>query len=295
MKVSGSRLKNIGFTLLLLGISNIPLNAQTKLNSLLWKITGKSLTAPSYLFGTMHIVCPEDLQLSPQLISAISATDRTYLELDMDDMKEIMGMLPLMRMKNNVKLKDLLTEAEYERIKAFFAKGAGGLPFAMLENFKPFLVSGMIAQQMLDCKATEGMESAIMKQVKSEKKEIYGLETGAFQASIFDSIPYEIQAKELLKSVDSTSKYSDQMKQMLQAYREQNLQELEHFFTDEDQLMSQYVDLLLYGRNRNWAEKMPELMQAAPTFFAVGAGHLVGEQGVVALLRKAGYKVEPIK
>lgn len=54
-------------------------------------------------------------------------------------------------------------------------------------------------------------------------------------------------------------------------------------------------DALIYNRNADWLKKMPALMAQKPTFFAVGAGHLPGERGVLNLLRKAGYTVEGVK
>jgi uncharacterized protein YbaP (TraB family) len=58
--------------------------------------------------------------------------------------------------------------------------------------------------------------------------------------------------------------------------------------------MMQYMDLLLYDRNKRWAEQIPQLAKDNPTLFAVGAGHLGGEKGVISLLRKKGYVVKPL-
>jgi uncharacterized protein YbaP (TraB family) len=60
--------------------------------------------------------------------------------------------------------------------------------------------------------------------------------------------------------------------------------------------MSEYMDLMLYDRNRRWVKQMPDIMRpAGNTLFAVGAGHLPGDQGVISLLKKAGFTVKPLK
>lgn len=271
--------------------------AQEKSGSgtLLWKISGKGLSAPSYLFGTMHIVCPDDLILSPTLESAINNTNQTYMELDMDDMGEMMGMFKILQMKGEKKLKDLLTPEEYDKVKKFFATAKTPIPFAMMEGYKPMLISSIIFQQLMDCGATEGMEALIMKKVKTNGKEIYGLETAAFQGSIFDSIPYELQAKELVKSIDSLESNKKMVNDMLEVYRKQDMVKLEKMLLESDPTIAAYSDLLLYERNRNWVSKIPAIIKDKPTLFAVGAGHLVGDKGVVELLRKEGYKVEAMK
>jgi len=53
------------------------------------------------------------------------------------------------------------------------------------------------------------------------------------------------------------------------------------------------LDRLVYGRNRNWVNKLQEIMPQQSLLVAVGAGHLLGEQGLITLLRNAGYTVEP--
>lgn len=57
----------------------------------------------------------------------------------------------------------------------------------------------------------------------------------------------------------------------------------------------QEKDALIYNRNADWIKKMPEIMKKRATFFAVGAGHLTGEKGMLELLKKAGYKVESVR
>ena len=264
------------------------------LNTLLFEITGKGLQHPSYLFGTMHILCADDAKLSEAMKKIIRETGQVYFEIDMDNLQEMMGALQYLRMNDGKQLSDFLTEAEYERVKKYFEQNKSLLPFSMMSRFKPYFISSLIGEQMMTCEKKNGMETLIMSESKQYDKEIRGLETTKFQAGIFDSIPYDKQAKDLVNYIDSIDNYREITGQLVDTYRDQNLQQLDSLMHKSDPGMEQYMDLLLYDRNRNWVKQMPAIMAARPTLFAVGAGHLPGEQGVIKLLIKAGYTVKPL-
>jgi len=264
-------------------------------NTLLWKISGNGLKTPSYLFGTMHILCASAATLSDSLKQLIKQTDQIYFELDMDNMGEILGAMKYLRMNDGVKLSELLSAAEYARVEAYFKAHSTMMPFSMMTRFKPYFISSMIEEQMMDCEQKNGMEELIMRESKQYNKEIKGLETMQFQASIFDSIPYAKQAKDLLNYIDSIDNYKGVSSEMVEVYRLQDLNRMDTLMHKSDPGMDEYMDLLLYGRNRHWVVQMPDIMKQHSTLFAVGAGHLTGEQGVIMLLRKKGYKVTPLK
>ena len=270
----------------------------TNPNTLLWRISGNGLSKPSYLFGTMHIICASDIEISDSLKSAISNSDNVYLELAMDDMMSMLfGAMAHINMREDTTLSDLLSPEEYTKVKSYFEKNFNGmLPFKMMEKFKPFFTASLLAQQGMECESPLSMESLVMEQAKQHEKGIKGLETVEYQLSIFDSIPYKAQAKQLLKMVDESGKKGDdgEMKILTDAYRNQELNKLDEI-TKKDESIGDYTDLLLYNRNANWANKLSTLMKNKSLVIAVGAGHLPGEKGVINLLRKAGYKVEPVK
>jgi len=89
-------------------------------NTLLWKISGNGIEKPSYLFGTIHMLCKDDAFISNNLLSAIEKADRVYLELDMDNLFEMFGAMSKMKMNNDTTLADLLTPEEYRRVKEHF-------------------------------------------------------------------------------------------------------------------------------------------------------------------------------
>jgi len=264
-------------------------------NTLLWEISGNHLTKPSYLFGTMHLLCAADAQLSDSLRYAISNAKQIYFEIDLDNMMETLGAMRYLNMNNNTKLSDLLTEEEYARVTAYFKKNKTMLPMSMMERLKPYFITSLISESKFPCAEKDGMEQVIMKEAKKDQKPINGLETVQFQASVFDSIPYKRQAKDLLKMIDSAGVAGDSSDiQLIEVYKKQDLNKMQELTADEEG-MREFLDLLLYNRNANWVIKMPAIMRDAPALFAVGAGHLGGEKGVINLLRKSGFNVRPMK
>jgi hypothetical protein len=263
-------------------------------HTLLWRITGKKITHPSYLFGTMHVLCAKDANLSDSLKAAIATCDEIYFEINLSDMAGMLNSMKYMRMNDSKKLSDLLKPDEYARVKDYFARHASMLPFSLLERFKPMLISGLVEEQALDCETTDGMELLIMKQAKHDKP-VNGLETAEFQAGLFDSIPYETQAKELVNYIDSSDQNKQMTQQLVDLYNHQDLDGIDELSKKEDGGVSGYMDLLLYNRNRKWAKNLDSLLGKRSLLIAVGAAHLPGTGGVIDLLRKEGYTVEPVK
>ncbi|MDB5196283.1 MAG: hypothetical protein JWP88_654 [Flaviaesturariibacter sp.] len=293
-------MKNAFFTVLvsLAGFLGFAQKAPTPdNNTLLWKISGNGLSKPSYLFGTIHMLCATELDLSDNLKTAIAGSDNVYLEIDMDNMEELMSVVNKMKMNGDTSLQDLLEPAEYAAIKTFFNQQGTDIPFSILEKYKPMLAASSVMETDMECPNPVSMEQLIMAESKTVGKKIKGLETIAFQMSIFDSIPYKIQAKQLFNYVKNYGK-SDGRKdyeELTAAYMGQDLKKLEAITLKDDMGIANFMDILLYHRNADWAKRLPALMQDKSLVVAVGAGHLPGDKGVINLLRKAGYKVEPVE
>jgi len=269
-------------------------SAQTVGNTLLWQISGNGLKKPSYIFGTMHLLCADDARLSDNLKKAVRESDQIYFEIDLDDMTQLMSTMKYIRMNDNTKLSDLLPDEEYQRIKKYFNGHPSMIPFAMMERFKPYMLTSLISESGIGCESTNGMEMSIMDEAKKSNKEIKGLETTQFQAGLFDSIPYEKQAKELLNYIDSIDKYNKSTAELVEVYKNQDLKKIEELTTRSEAGIDQYLDLLIYDRNRRWMQSLNFALRTKPTLIAVGAGHLPGEKGMLELLKKAGFKLKPI-
>ncbi len=266
-------------------------------NTLLWKVTGKGIK-PLYIFGTMHLLCAEDAMLSINVKKIMEQVDKIYFELDMDDMGAMLSAFTKMNMNNGTKLKDLLTESEYAKVKAYFDKKGGMVPFSMMENFKPMLISSTIMEDEMPCKkGVSGIEMQMMELNKKakNKKEILGLEVMEDQLAVFDTIPYNEQAKMLVTYMDSAATTKSETAKLVAAYKEQNLKNIEMLLSKSEPELEKYTDVLLNNRNKNWIVKFKTICKGKSIIAAVGAGHLVGVQGLLQLLKKEGYNITPLK
>lgn len=263
-------------------------------NTLLWEISGNGLTRPSFLFGTFHLLCKQDIHFSDQLKKAFHYCDTVYMELDMDDPSTMLSAMMYMNMKGDTTLADLYTAKEYERLKEYFADTLK-IPLAFLQKAKPYFLVALLYPRMMNCSSPAGVEEELVKLAKENKKEIKGLETMQFQASVFDSIPYQWQAKELLKNIDSFSVNKKEFDTMLDFYKTQNLDSIKTMLGKSEFGSEKYDNLLLNNRNKKWVTKLDTIMKKESVFVAVGAGHLVGEHGLINLLKKQGYTVKPLE
>ncbi len=260
--------------------------------SLLWKIEGKNLPAPSYLYGTIHLICPSDFVMSDTLKGCLKQTEQLTLEIDMDDPGLMMAMAKSMGMPEGKQLKNLLDSANYVRLNRYF-KDSVGLSIAPFERAKPFMLMSILLNRVLACQP-QSYELSLMGLAKKQKSEVIGLETVEEQMAVFDSIPYADQARMLVTLMDSLPQARREFGKMVDVYKRQDIAGLYALTLESEFDMEKHQEVLLTDRNKRWIPMIEKQVAEKPTFIAVGAAHLGGEKGVIALLRKAGYRVSPV-
>ena len=261
-------------------------------NSLLWKISGNGLKEPSYLFGTIHITC--DATLSEKVKTALDKTQQLCLELDMDDPNLQVEMMNSMMMQNGVTMKSLAKPDDFKAVDTFLTTNLG-FSAEMLNPVKPFMVSAMLYPKMLNCEM-QSVEAELIKIAKTQNEEVIGLETVSEQLAVFDAIPYQEQMNELvITAKDNMQRDKTELTEMMAIYKSENVEAMVTFTEKSPNAMtSKYSDVLLKKRNQNWISRMTTIATNKPTCFGVGAAHLGGKNGVIALLRKAGFTVEAV-
>ncbi len=282
--------------------SAVPSNTK----SLLWEISGKDLKKTSYLYGTIHLIPKKDFFMTDATKKAFDASQKVTFEINMKEMSNPMAMMSIFTkalIPNGKKLKDFLNDEDYGLVQRKF--DSLGLPLKMLERVKPMFLSVMVGsdgeQIPMDGSTKESNKSTsyemeFLKMGETQKKEFGGLETVEFQMGIFDSIPYQVQADMLVKTIKSGGSGSDELTKMVEMYKNQDIEAMcQMLKSGEESELGNYENMLLNNRNINWIPLMSKAMLEKSTFFAVGAGHLGGEKGVVNLLKKAGYTVKPLK
>lgn len=279
---------------------------------LLWSISGPGVANESYLFGTIHIIPEADYFLPKGLVVSLNDADEVIFEIDprqMSDPGMLMSLLTKINMRGDTSLEDLLPEDQYDEIESYFADT--GMPFFLFKRMKPLFLSAMVGQDMEALQGGGGIGSGGSKSYEMELtelaeaggKEIGGLETMEFQLSLFDAIPYAAQAKMLHQAVvsEKAGEGGDGMSEMdkiVSLYKRKAIAEMASSFTEEGAEIAPFEELLLTKRNENWVPQIMAKVKAANAgtkLFAVGAGHLGGEKGVIALLRQAGMTVEPVR
>ncbi len=285
-------MKKTSLVFFLLSLFSVAFSQAPKEKTLLWEISGKGISQPSYLYGTFHLMCAKDLQVNNIIKEKFNNSKQLYLEMDMDDPAIMMQMMTGMMMKNDTSLTDLINKNEYDSIAGIFQQ-LSGIPLSLLNKAKPLMAMAAIFPSLLKCTDAEGWEKIFTEMAKEQQKEIKGLETAQQQMDVMDSIPYKTQAQMLSKTllnVDSTRK---SLQELISLYKEKNIQEL-YKLMEADTDFSQYDSIMIVKRNHNWIPQITDQAKNKPTFFAFGAGHLAGKNGVIDLLRKAGYSVKPV-
>ncbi|HVI43772.1 MAG TPA: TraB/GumN family protein [Chitinophaga sp.] len=276
---------------LLLSVLLLQVNSQAQ--SLLWKVSGKGLAQPSYLYGTHHMLCKGDLTFAPAVKEKLSKMSKVYFEIDMSDPSMIAKMQPLLLMPGGYSFKALFDSTDYKLLNNII-KTNYGMDLQFLDNAKPMLVMSMLIPLMMPCKEQVSCEKELTSLSKNLHKPIGGLETVESQIAIFDSIPDKTEAKMIMEMLKDSANTNKEFRAMSAAYKAQDLDKVyQSVMSSPD--MKGFAGLLLFDRNAKWIPKIEAQMKKSPAFFAVGAGHLGGDKGVIALLRKKGYKVEPVK
>jgi uncharacterized protein len=281
--------KRIFITLIGLGIV---FSSFCQADGVFWKISGKELKKPSYLFGTIHLICEGDFFISDQLIRKLQRADALVLEVDMDDPSLTLTMLSKMHNEDGEKITDFLTKEEYQSTRELLIERTGR-DIETMKSMRPFILMSLIYPSLLECE-TKAVESELLVLAKTQNIEILGLESVDDQLSIFDQIPLEDQYRSFYEYVGDLERGRKEFRGLIEAYKKGEIELLVKMVSDSPEYKD-YQDILLHDRNRNWIQPMEEFMRQGSIFFAVGAGHLGGEKGLVHLLRKKGYTVEKME
>ena len=129
---------------------------------------------------------------------------------------------------------------------------------------------------------------------KADRKNIEGLESIEDQMNVFNKIPDSTHARMIVEMVKNMGEQRKQFSEMVDAYKKQDLKKLSQKMSESPEWKG-FEDILLVNRNKNWIPRMETAMKSGTQLFAVGAGHLPGQEGVIMLLREKGYKVTPIR
>lgn len=262
--------------------------------SLLWKVTGNGLTKPSYLFGTIHLVCKTDYVWTPTMASSFDKAEKICLEMDLDDMNVMMAATSGLIDKTGKKLSSYFTKEQYALVR-MYAKDSLGIDMSLIEMMKPVALQTLMATRSSTCEDAVSYEDNLMKGAQKADKEVLGLESPEDQLKALESIPLDSVLKGVMETVEhkgvtDTKEYD----QLIAAYKKQDIAALYKMIMETGEF-GNATNVLVDDRNKKWIGVMKGMMAQNTVFFAVGAGHLWGQNGVISLLKKQGYKVEAMQ
>jgi uncharacterized protein YbaP (TraB family) len=279
-------------TLLILVITGMGLRAQQKPleNSLLWEISGKGLTKPSYLYGTIHMICSNDFRMSDQVKKAFDNTAKLVLEIDMfspavaaEMQKALIADTPLSAR---------LPPPQYALIDSLL-KQQTGLSLQVFDNFRLMALVSFLSRMGFACDSLRIYEAEFKQMADKKQLQLASLETLQEQMGFFDKAFPDDSIVSQLNTLD-LQEMRTKTAQMVQYYQSEELENVYKKIIEEKGMNESALHWLLEARNANWVKKMPGMMEEGSTFFAVGAGHLAGDKGVIRLLRETGYTVKPV-
>lgn len=258
-------------------------------NTLLWRISGKGLSRPSYLYGTMHLTDERLFNFSDSLLAAIQNNEGFAMELDPDEM---MTMVVEQMVQEQLKSK-LLKEAVSKKA---FTKYAPLLAKRLHKPQDEITVKDVVQEQnkwMQDAYKQGTMPTFLdiylYDIARRQGKWVGGVEDVQDQAGLLQDVFTESDLEFLTVDYSATGK--KYLNTMIESYARQDLQTIEKMSSSSD---PKQRDLLLLRRNVKMARRMDSLSAVRSMVFAVGAAHLPGDSGVISLLRRRGFMVTPI-
>lgn len=281
----------LGFAALL-SMSSITANAQKKNtdnNSLLWEVSGNGLSKPSYIAGTFHVLCSKDFEIKPKVWNALNKAENFVMEINYTDQNEMLAMQKMMNADQ--KISEQLTPAEATELNNVLADY--GTDLKKVDNHSPQALYTLIATKAIPCPQNEVKmyEIELLKKALEGKKKIAGLEKVNDQIY---AIGKAYNLKETISQLKLGNEYSIASKKMTEAFKNENLKDLDQLIKDPRFMNKEQEKYVLTDRNNKWVETIPQIMKDKSTFFAVGSGHLLGENGLIHLLKSKGYTVKPV-
>ncbi len=275
-------------------------------SGIFWKVT-KPGVAPSWLLGTMHSPDPRIARIDGAVREAIDASAVVLVEstdaLDADKMRAAMQELKhIAYLPKGTSLESLMPQAAIAPLQR--EAEAHGMPWPVANQMQPWMVAAAIARPMCELRAASTgepvLDELIARTALKSGIEVAGLETVSEQFKAVASIPQEFHINALadLAELGAISDDVTETTKLLYLNGEIGLVlPLVRFFSPkvyEGKGYAEFQDLLIRQRNAVMAERAIPFLEKGNVFMAVGALHLPGENGIVALLENAGYTLEPV-
>ncbi|MDX1519046.1 MAG: TraB/GumN family protein [Gammaproteobacteria bacterium] len=260
-------------------------------DALLWKVTRKD-QAPSYIFGTIHVSDPRVLQIPDPVITAMSHSRRFAMET-VPEAEELVTLHQLMFYTDDSRLSDLLDEDKFRKtVEILNSYNMSDESIIRLKPWAAYLTMNYPINNSLP------LDMVLLEIARQQDMQIMGLESITEQLSAFTSLDNREQIRLLIDTLCNYDLVLHGFEEMIALYLERDLHGLYSFSLRRsfpgDDIYDRLFKKLLIDRNHLMVERMDGLLREGGTFVAIGALHLTGQEGVLALLDRAGYEIEAV-
>lgn len=259
-----------------------------------WAVRGAHNTV--YLAGSMHLLPANDAALPAALDHAYADSAKLVMELDLakfDPLEATVWMMDHGALPKGTKLRTVLGEARYARVSA--AAQSLGLAMGGLDEQAPWVVGMELtdfayAHEGFD--SDQGVEEQLLRRAQADGKPTAGLETLPEELGSLVALSQEDQIHMLDETLDELKDIKNEMRDVLSAWRQGDAPRMAALLASEYHAFPSLYRPLVSDRNQHWLPQVEELLNGpGNALIVVGALHLVGEGGLLELLRKKGYKV----
>jgi len=266
----------------------------------IWKMTDED--SEVWLLGTYHILPPSVDWRSATVKRAIAAAQAVYLEADIESPDAQGKILRTLMLKGfnprGTYLSDMLSQEQ--EAKLLEITDSLDLSFKAINAMRPWNAFITLSAQFIVAKGYDpnsGVDSALSLEIKASGRELRYFETASQQISFFADLPSEVELKLLEMTLDDWDKTTAEFDALFNAWRIGDVPAMDQMINESIRDTSpQVFDVLLTQRNTRWTEELENLMDGSGTYLvAVGAGHLVGDQSVIAMMRQRGFQIKRIK
>lgn len=265
--------------------------AQTQTKGLLWQITGKNIKQPTYLYGTVHLFDTSLYKLPEPVMAKLAQTKQVFFELDFGKLNPMEMMQYIMVKDSTQYLNKLLDAASLAKLQEV-AKTSPMLQMLgpNMYRLKPLFLTSML---LTNGKAV-AIDMEMYNRAKSLKDSVAGIETVAEQMQAIDAIPVAKQATMMQDFLKTYTTADDAIKKLTNIYVKQDITSLLSEMNDNAPMDAAFNEELLTKRNIIMADRIAAQLGKTSTMIAVGAGHLSGDKGLIALLKKKGYQLKSV-
>lgn len=260
----------------------------------LWKVQSKTNTV--YLFGSIHVGSKEMVPLNNTIVSAIRNSKVVAGEVNVDEV-DPKQMIQSSVYPNNGKLKDHISERTYKLVQKYVEEN--GFKMKLFERFKTWTLAFFIVYNELEKNGFYeefGIDNQVRSIAKKYKKKIIGLESIEYHLGIFDRVDDRTQELFLNYYIKDIDGITESVYQYVEAWQNGDEKKFEKLFyedLDETPDLKPLNDILIIERNNLMFNKIERILsQNEVHFVVVGAGHLVGETGLLNRLRQKGYLLQ---